>query len=234
MLDWNIHTPSGIRGPKIQCSSLNGESRNLTTVLKNRIAFPSGGRIRVRGEMKAKTLRSILRFLVSFCLVIALVLPAFSAEKSPTKVVGRVVARDAQVIGSGVGGAFVRIRNLETGEILAEGKQQGGTGSSERIMVQPHRRGETVYGTFGAASFEAKIPVDRPTQVQVDAEAPLGYPQAIQKGSKTLTLIPGKDVLGEGIVIELNGLIVNILSPSSKESLKGGEAVLVKAEVRML
>ena len=151
-----------------------------------------------------------------------------------TKVIVRVVARDAQVIGSGVGGALVRIKNLKTGEILAEGKQEGGTGSSERIMVQPRRRGETVYGTFGSAYFEAKVPLGQPTQVQIDAEAPLGYPQAIQKGSKTLTLIPGKDVLGEGVVIELNGLIVNVLSPSSKESLKGGEAVLVKAEVRML
>jgi len=167
--------------------------------------------------------------------VIFLLTPAaFSAEKTVTKVIVRVVARDAQVIGSGVGGALVRIKNLETGEILAEGKQEGGTGSSERIMVQPRRRGETVYGTFGAAYFEAKIPLGRPTQVQIDAEAPLGYPQAIQKGSKTLTLIPGKDVLGEGIVIELNGLIVNVLSPSSKESLKGGETILVKAEVRML
>ena len=101
-------------------------------------------------------------------------------------------------------------------------------------MVQPRRRGETVYGTSGSAHFEAKIPLDRPTPVEIVAEAPLKYPQAIQKGSKTLVLIPGKDVLGEGIVIELNGLVVDVLSPSSKESLKGGEAVLVKAEVRML
>lgn len=167
-------------------------------------------------------------------LVILFVRPAFSAEKIPTKVIVRVVAMDAQVIGSGVGGALVRIKNLETGEILAEGKQEGGTGSTERIMIQPRRRGETVYGTFGSAHFEAKIPLDRPTQVEIDAEAPLGYPQAIQKGSKTLTLIPGKDVLGEGIIIELNGLIVNILSPSPKEILRGGETVLVRAEIRML
>ncbi len=167
-------------------------------------------------------------------LVILFVPPAFSAEKIPTKVIVRVVARDAQVIGSGVGGALVRIKNLETGEILAEGKQEGGTGSSERIMVQPRRRGEAVYGTFGAASFEAKIHLDRPTRIEIDAEAPLGYPQAVQRGSKTLMLIPGKDVTGEGIIIELNGLIVSTVSPSSKESLKGGEAVLVRAEVRML
>ncbi len=169
-----------------------------------------------------------------FLLLICFVPTSLAAEKIPTKVIVRVVARDAQVIGSGVGGALVRIKNLETGEILGEGKQEGGTGSTERIMVQPRRRGETVYGTLGSAYFEAKIPLNRPTQVEIDAEAPLGYPQAIQKGSKTLTLIPGKDVLGEGVVVELNGLIVNILSPSSKESLKGGEAVLVKAEVRML
>jgi hypothetical protein len=175
-----------------------------------------------------------LFLLVSALIVISFVPAAFSAEKTVTKVIVRVVARDAQVIGSGVGGAFVRIKNLETGEILAEGKQEGGAGSTERIMVQPHRRGETIYGTFGSAHFEAKIPLGRPTQVEIDAEAPLGYPQALQKGSKTLTLIPGKDVIGEGIIIELNGLIVNVLSPTSKESLKGGEAVLVRAEVRML
>ena len=178
--------------------------------------------------------RFVLLFFISTHIVFLLTSPAFSAEKIGTKVIVRVVARDAQVIGSGVGGAFVRIKNLETGEILAEGKQEGGTGSTERIMIQPHRRGETVYGTFGSAYFEAKIPLDRPTEVEIDAEAPLSYPQAIQKGSKTLTLIPGKDVLGEGIVIELNGLIVNILSPSPKENLKGGEAVSVRAEVRML
>jgi len=169
-----------------------------------------------------------------FLFLIFFVPAAFSAEKTVTKVIVRVVARDAQVIGSGVGGALVRIKNLETGEILAEGKQEGGTGSTDRIMIQSRRRGETVYGTSGSAHFEAKIPLGRPTQVEIDAEAPLGYPQAIQKGSKTLTLIPGKDVLGEGILIELNGLIVSVLSPSSKESLKGGEAVSVRAEVRML
>jgi hypothetical protein len=184
--------------------------------------------------MKGMKLKSTFSFLVFVSLVISFIPSVFSAEKTVTKVIVRVVARDAQVIGSGVGGALVRIKNLETGETLAEGKQEGGTGSTERIMIQPRRRGETVYGTFGSAYFEAKVPLGRPTQVQIDAEAPLGYPQAIQKGSKTLTLIPGKDVLGEGIVIELNGLIVNVLNPSSKESLKEGEAVLVRAEVRML
>jgi len=163
-----------------------------------------------------------------------LVQPSFSADKTPTKVIVRVVSKDAKIIGSGVGGAFVRVKNLETGEVLAEGKQEGGTGDTDRIMVQPRRRGETLYGTPDGASFQANLLLDKPTQVEIYTEAPLGYPHAIQKGSKTLTLIPGKNILGEGVIIELSGLIVNILSPSPKESLKKGEEAFVRAEIRML
>jgi hypothetical protein len=169
-----------------------------------------------------------------FLILIFFVSPTFPAEKIPTKVVVRVVSKDAKVVGSGVGGAFVRIKNLETGEILAQGKQEGGTGETDRIMIQPRRRGEVVFGTPDAAFYQAEIPLDKPTQVEVVAEAPLAYPHSLQKGSKTITLIPGKHILGEGLIIELNGLIVNILSPSPKESLKRGEAVLVRAEIRML
>jgi hypothetical protein len=178
--------------------------------------------------------RFVLLFLVSVHIIFLCASPSLSAERVPTKIIVRVVSKDAKVIGSGVGGAFVRIKNLETGEILAQGKQEGGTGDTGRIMVQPHKRGETLYGTPDAASFQAEIPLERPTQVEIYTEAPLAYPQSIQKGSKTLTLIPGKHILGEGVIIELNGLIVNVISPSSKESLKKGEEVVVRAEVRML
>jgi hypothetical protein len=181
-----------------------------------------------------KVLRFVSLFLISAYLIVPFTSPSFSAEKIVTKVVVRVVAKDAQVIGSGVGGALVRIKNLETGEVLAEGKQEGGTESTDRIMIQPHRRGETIYGTFGAAYFEAKIPLDRPTEIEIYAEAPLGYLHAMQKGSKTLLLIPGRHIVGEGVIIELNGLIVNVVSPSPKETLKKGEEVLVRSEVRML
>lgn len=159
---------------------------------------------------------------------------SFSADKIPTQIIVRVVSKDAKVIGSGVGGALVRIKNLETGVILAQGKQEGGTGDTERIMVKPRQRGEPVYVTPESAFFQAEIPLSKPTQIEVYAEAPLGYPQSIQKGTKTLTLIPGKHILGEGILIELHGLIVNILEPVSARRLKGGEKVRIKAEVRML
>jgi len=176
----------------------------------------------------------IQTFLILICLFVCFVPRSFSAEKIVTKVVVRVVARDAQLIGSGVGGAHIRIKNLETGEILAEGKQEGGAGSTDRIKIRPRQRGEAIYEGSGAASFEAKIPLERPTQVEIEAEGPLAYPQSVQKGSKTMLLIPGKHITGDGVIIELNGLIVNALSPSPQESLKAGEKVLVTAEVRML
>ena len=187
----------------------------------------------MRKEIKIIS-RLVLLFLVSAYIIFLLTSPSFAIEKVPTKIIVRVVAKDSKVIGSGVGGAFVRIKNLETGEILAQGKQEGGTGDTERIMVRPRRRGEPIYGTSGAASFQAEIELDRPTQVEIHSEAPLAYPHAIQKGLKTVTLIPGKDILGEGVIIELDGLIVNILNPSPKEVLKKGEELTIKAEVRML
>jgi hypothetical protein len=186
-------------------------------------------------SIRTKTfLEFVLFFLVAVPIVFPFTAPSFAAEKVPTKIIVRVVAKDSKVIGSGVGGALVRIKNLETGEILAQGKQEGDTGDTERIMVRPRKRGEIIYGTSGAASFQAEISLDQPTQVEIYTEAPLAYPHSIQKGSKTLTLIPGKHVLDEGVIIELDGLIVNIVSPSQKEILKEGEELLVRAEVRML
>ena len=179
-------------------------------------------------------MKFILFPLLLASMIFSMVPFSFSADKIPTQIIIRVVSKDAKVIGSGVGGALVRIKNLETGEILAQGKQEGGTGDTERIMVQPRRRGGAVYGTPGAALFQAEIPLSKPTEIEVYAEAPLDYPQAIQKGTKTLTLIPGKHILGEGVLIELHGLIVNILEPARAMGLKGGNNVRVKAEVRML
>ncbi len=155
-------------------------------------------------------IRNTFFVLILFSGIFFIASHSFPAERILTKVIIRAVSRDAKVIGSEVGGASIRVINLETGEILSENKQEGGTGDTERIMVQPRRRGEIVYGTPGAAFIQANINLDHPTQVGIYVEAPLAYPQAMQKGMKTLTLVPGKHILGEGVVIELNGLIVNL------------------------
>lgn len=151
-----------------------------------------------------------------------------------TTVVVRAVAHDAKVIGSGVGGVRVTIRDAETGEVLARGLQEGGTGSTERIMRQPHPRGGTVYGTEDAAAYEAVLSLDSPTRVEIVAEGPLGTPHATQRASRTMLLVPGRDVTGEGVVLELYGFTVEMQRPSDDATPVAGQSMPVRASVTML
>lgn len=160
-------------------------------------------------------------------------------EATATRVMVRAVSKDAKVIGSGVGGARIAIRNARTGEVLAEGVQEGTTGSTEAIMLSPRLRGLTAYGADPeAAGFLAILELEEPTPVEVLAEGPLGTPHAIQRASKTLLLIPGRDVMGEGVVLELNGFTVELLEPAPPEGAGPAELgpgpIQVRARVTLL
>ena len=149
-----------------------------------------------------------------FALVAAALAAPAAAAQTPevTRLTVRAVAKDAKVIGSDVGGARITVRDLATGEVLARGVQQGSTGSTSAIMEEPRTRGRSAYGADPeAAAFVAELRLDRPPRVEVVAEGPLGTPHAEQRASKTLTLIPGRDVLGEGLILELHGFTVELL-----------------------
>lgn len=150
------------------------------------------------------------------------------AQVVPTKVMVRAVSRDAKVIGTGVGGARVTIREAATGKVLAEGVQQGGTGSTDLIMRQPRQRGASVYDTEGTAGFLATLALERPTVVEVVAEGPLGATQATQRAAKTVLLVPGEDVLGDGIVLEIHGFIVQLTAPAAPR-VRAGQPFEVRA-----
>ena len=100
-----------------------------------------------------------------------------------TKVMIRAIARDAKVIGTHVGGARITVRDVSTGEILAQGMQQGGTGDTNTIMKTPRTRGMAVYGTGDTSGFLAVLHLDKPTVVEISAEGPLGNAQATQRSS---------------------------------------------------
>ena len=125
-----------------------------------------------------------------------------------TKIMIRAIARDAKVIGQHVGGAKITVRDTATGEILAQGMQAAGTGDTNLIMKTPHTRGMTVYNTPDSSGYLAVLHLDKPTVVEITAEGPLGNAQATQRASKTMLLMPGEDVLGEGILLEIHGFIV--------------------------
>lgn len=160
----------------------------------------------------------------------AVLLAASAAFAAPTTVVVRATSRDAKVIGDGVGGARITIRNLETSAVLASGIQTGGTGDTKRIMQDPRVRNGVVYATENAASFRATIDLEKPTRVEVIAEGPLKYPQATQRVSKTMLLVPGRNLEGEGVLLEIPGFIVDVLSPATAAS---GTPVPVRVKVVM-
>lgn len=154
-------------------------------------------------------------------------------EAIPTGIVVRAVAHDAKLIGTGVGGARITIRDVAADSILAEGVTAGGTGDTGILMKRPRTRGETVYDTPGAAAFSATLPLSRPTLVEILAEGPLDYPEALARASETVLLVPGEPVVGEGIVLDLHGYIVEILSPAAHATPAGG-SIAVRARVRLL
>lgn len=152
-----------------------------------------------------------------------IVLAVFPLEAAQTKITVRAVSRDAKVIGDGVGGARVTVREFATGKVLATGVQTGGTGDTRRIMQTPRERHAPVYATPGAASFTATLDLTEPTRVEITAEGPLKYPQAMQRVSTTMLLVPGRHIEGEGVVLEIPGFIVDApaaITGSTKEPLK--------------
>jgi hypothetical protein len=160
------------------------------------------------------------------------VLAQAGAETIATRVVVRVIGRDSKIIGSGVGGAQVSIVDARTGETLAAGKQEGGTGDTDRIISTPHARGTATYDTEDAAGFTAELHLTEPTIVNISAIGPLGHPQAIRSATKQVLLVPGRHVEGDGIVLELHGFIVEILVPEPLTPV--ASAFDVTARVRMM
>lgn len=154
-------------------------------------------------------------------------------EAVPTRLLVRAVANDAKVIGSGVGGARITVLEAGTGEVLAEGVQEGSTGDTGRIMGTP-ARGDTVFDVEGTAGWETTLSLTGPTPVEIVAEGPLGTPHATQRATTTLLLLPGKDVVGEGLVLVLHGFTVEILGPDDGAELRQGQPLTVRARVTML
>jgi hypothetical protein len=179
--------------------------------------------------MKARGLFTAIAFAT---LVFASPLVAQTQGKE-TKVMIRAIARDAKVIGTHVGGARITVKDVATGEVLAQGMQQGGTGDTDLLMKKPRTRGMALYNAGDASGYLAVLHLDKPTVVEISAEGPLGNAQATQRSSKTLLLVPGEDVLGDGILLEIHGFIITPLAPLPDAKVKSGSPFEVRATVTM-
>jgi len=168
---------------------------------------------------------------------IAVTLSAAGVEAQtavPTTVTVRVVSNDAKLIGTGVGGARVTIRDDQTGQILARGVHEGSTGDTERIMG-PRDRGDDVFSTEGAAGFATVLRLTEPRRVEIEALGPLGTPHARQRATRTVLLVPGEDLVGDGVVLTLNGFTVELLEPGGRRlAVSRNESLPIRARVTML
>jgi len=154
---------------------------------------------------------------------------AQAPDRKPTRVVVRVAANDGKLLDDKVGGARIRIADARTGKVLAEGVQQGNSGDTDKIMKQPHTRGVALFDTPGAAIFTAELLLDRPTEVRISGTGPLKYPGSVRTTEKTLLLMPGEDVTGDGIVLQVDGLIVDVDQATASEG-----KIEVEAHVAMM
>lgn len=155
------------------------------------------------------------------------------AAAQETSVMIRVKSKDAKFIGTSIGGARVVVRDELTGMILAEGITKGSTGNSELIMKTPLKRGQRL-SDDATAGFTAVLQLEKPTFVTVEAFAPINKKQATVKATTQLWLIPGKDITGDGVVLEVPGFVVDILSPQTHERIGGQAEIRISANVVMM
>ncbi|WP_029035602.1 hypothetical protein [Salinimicrobium terrae] len=169
--------------------------------------------------------------IVGFMLGLLMMIPQLYAQE--TEVMVRVRSKDAKFIGSSIGGAKIFIKNAETGEVLASGMTSGSTGDTELIMQQAHSRNERL-ADEETAGYLAKLDLEEPVFVTVEAYAPYTKKQARVMSSTQLWLLPGKDITGDGLILEVLGFVVDILSPQTHERISEESQIELEANVVMM
>jgi hypothetical protein len=154
------------------------------------------------------------------------------AAAEPTEITVRVLSKDAKFVGSTMGGMRVTLRDAHTGEVLASGVTRGGTGDTRLLMHDGGGRRARL-ADDSAAKFAATLELDAPRLIEVEAYGPLAQPQAAHRVLASQWVVPGRGLsAGDGWVLELPGLVVDVLAPPAPTVLPGGAtAVEVRANV---
>jgi hypothetical protein len=159
-----------------------------------------------------------------------------SANGAPidTEVIVRVVGHGSMVLGDDVGGARVTITDVATGRLLAAGLQRGESGDQNQIMKTPRIMEEPRYSTKPSGSFHATLALEKPTVVEIAAQGPVAYPEAMKKVTTTVLLIPGQDITSDGIVLPLYGFIVQIEQPKVGDPQMAKQDTTLQASIRTM
>lgn len=168
-------------------------------------------------------------------LFLSLALLAAAASAEPTEITVRVLAQDSKFVGTSMGGMRIVLRDAHTGEILATGVTEGGTGNTKLIMHEDRgRRAEL--SDDSAAKFTTTLDLDEPRLVEAEAYGPMGQPQAAVRVLSTQWMVPGRSLTGgDGWVLHLPGLVVDVLAPPAHVRLaEKTAAVDLRANVVMM
>lgn len=169
-------------------------------------------------------------FLLSVAALLASTAPAYA---EPTDVDVRVLARGAKFL-PGHRAVSVTLRDVETGEVLARGWTRGGTGDTARILDTP-RAAPRVQPGDGAAVFSASLDLDRPRLVAVEIAGAEGGPMTAGRLVSTQWILPGRHVThGDGWVVEMPGLLVDLSTPIAHAFAKAGDPIPLLAGVTMM
>lgn len=144
-----------------------------------------------------------------------------------TQILVRVQAKGGKFLGPDAGYAQVTLRNATTGDVLAQGIADGGSGvlsgsfspaATRQAIVTPVFGTETVLwlsapaGQPPTAGLTASLELDAPTLVEFSAAALTDGAPNGHTVSQTMWVEPGVDLTEEpGVVLVMPGLIVTIL-----------------------
>lgn len=164
-----------------------------------------------------------------------MVLGMLHLNAQTTRVIVRAKAKDAKFLPATLG-VHVAIKNSMTGELLAKGMAVGGSGNTDTIMADAIRRGQRL-ADENTSKFETSLELTEPTFVDIEVYASSNRKNGTRKITTQVWLIPGKHILGDGIVVEVPGFIVDILSPTTQQytrlsAIKDGK-ISLKASVTM-
>jgi hypothetical protein len=158
---------------------------------------------------------------------------ALPAAATPTDIVVRVISQGGKFVGTGMGGADVILRDVRTGEILARGVTSGATGDTARIMTGGPRG--TALADAATAGFRTTLDISEPRLVEVEVYGPLAQLQAAAKATQQHWLLPGAPVVGDGWVVELPGLVVDMVEPAAhNRTATGASTVRLTANVALM
>ena len=157
-----------------------------------------------------------------------------AVRAEPTVVEARTIARGAKFLGGFQAPVRITLTDADTGEILARGQTRGTTGDTQRVLTRG-AASEGRMATEDSAVFRATLDLDRPRRVTISASGPLSQPQASTTVTSTQWILPGRNLTaGDGWLLEMPGLIVDVTAPSAYQQVKAGTSIRLRASVTML